>query len=90
MNLIDSLQAMNSVSMNKFVTGSEGYSTSSTRSYTVDLAYDDFINRAGEGAPPMPEFGEVLRYSLCKDTRLRAWCQTTKSYETAVQRFKGR
>lgn len=86
LNLLDSLQGMNSVSTNKFVTGSEGYSTSSTRSYTVDLAYDTFISRPNDDALPMPEFGEVLRYSLCKDVRLRAWCQTTKSYETVVQR----
>ena len=86
LNLLDSLQGMNSVSTNKFVTGSEGYSTSSTRSYTVDLAYDTFISRPGDDVLPMPEFGEILRYSLCKDVRLRAWCQTTKSYETVVQR----
>jgi len=85
LNLIDSLQCMNSVSLNEFITGSGPPSVSSTRSYTVDLAYDAFLSKSGD-VSALPHFGDVLRYSLCKDVRLRAWCQATKSYETVVQR----
>ncbi len=85
LNLIDSLQGLNSVSMNSFPSGAGGPSIASTRSYTVDLAYDAFVSRT-ESNPVMPEFGELLQYSLCKDIRLRAWCDATKSYETVIQR----
>ncbi len=85
LNLIDSLQGLNSVSMNSFPSGAGGPSITSTRSYTVDLAYDAYVSRT-ESNPVMPEFGELLQYSLCKDIRLRAWCDATKSYETVIQR----
>jgi hypothetical protein len=86
MNLIDSLFGMNAVSMNTFVNeGAGSESVTSTRSNTVDLAYDGFINK-GEESTPLPGFGELLRFSLCKDVPLRAWCHTTQSFETVVQR----
>jgi len=85
LNLIDSLQGMNSVIINEFITGSGPPSVSSTRSYILDLAYDTFLSKTGE-VSVLPYFGDVLRYSLCKDIRLRAWCQSTKSYETVIQR----
>ncbi len=85
-NLIDSLYGMDAVSMNEFLNkGAGSPSITVTRSNTVDLAYDAFINK-GEEPLPLPGFGELLRFSLCKHVPLRAWCDATKSFETVVQR----
>ena len=81
--LIDSLQGLDAVSMNEFVTGSGPPSASSTRSYTVELSYENFLNNAEESRP---EFRQLLQYSLSKHVRLRAWCEATKKFETVVQR----
>merc|ERR1712238_562033 len=83
--IIDNLQGLDFVCMNEFVSGSALPNISSTRGYTVDLAYDTFITKS-ESALKQPDFREVLHNSLCKEIRLRAWCQTTKSYETVIQR----
>ena len=85
-NLIDSLYGMNAVSMNEFVNeGAGSESVTLTRSNTVDLAYDAFISKTEESTS-LPDFGELLRFSLCKDVPLRAWCNSTQDYETVVQR----
>lgn len=83
-NFIDSLKGIDSVSMNHFINNPSSVSITSTRSYTLELSYDYFLCRNDETG--MPAFGEVLQYSLCKDARLRAWCDDTKAYETVVQR----
>ena len=85
-NLIDSIFGMNALSMNEFVNDGAGTeSISLTRSNTVDLAYDAFADKS-EDNPSLPDFGDVLRFSLCKDVPLRAWCHSTKAYETVIQR----
>ena len=86
-NLIDSLFGLNSVSMNEFVNEGAGSQSTVTvtRSNTVDLAYEAFLNKDNEITNP-PDFGELLRFSLCKEVPLRAWCNTTKSFETVIQR----
>lgn len=81
--LIDSLQGLDSVSMNEFVTGAGPPSANLNRTYTVELSYESFLNSPDQD---MPDFIEVLQYSLCKHVRLRAWCEATKQFETVVQR----
>lgn len=81
--IMDSLHGIDFMSINQFITGSSPPSQSRTRSLTVDLSYDMF----SRGAVKKPiRFGELLQYSLCRDTRLRAWNQSSKAYETIVQR----
>ena len=84
-SLIDSLCATSFVSINEFVSGSGPPSKSSTRHLTVELAYDHFYSPEYKEATP-PSFGDVLQLNLCRATRLRAWNQVSKSYETIVQR----
>jgi len=93
LNFIDSLHGMNAVSMTDFINEQAGPPyTNITRLNTVDLAYDAFINNSEESST-LPEFGAILRYSLCKDVRytlskdvpFRGWCATTNSFEPAVQ-----
>lgn len=86
-NLIDSMYGMNAVSMNEFVNEGAGSQSTVTvtRSNTVDMAYEAFLNKDNEVTKP-PEFGELLRFSLCKEVPLRAWCNSTKSFETVIQR----
>lgn len=81
--LIDSLQGLDAVSMNEFITGSGPPSASSTRSYTIDLSYEAFVNGSEKSRP---DFRQLLQYSLSKHVRLRAWCETSKKFETVVQR----
>ena len=83
-NFIDSLKGIDSVSMNHFINNPGSLSITCTRSYTLELSYDYFLGK--NNAPKLPAFGDLLQYSLCKDARLRAWCDDTKSYETVVQR----
>jgi hypothetical protein len=83
-NFIDSLKGIDSVSMNHFINNPGSLSITCTRSYTLELSYDHFLVRNCDSE--LPAFGELLQYSLCKDARLRAWCDDTKSYETVVQR----
>ena len=54
-----------------------------TRALTLDLNYDIFRPDA-KGKPI--RFGELLQHSLCRSTRLRAWNDETRAYETIVQR----
>jgi PAB-dependent poly(A)-specific ribonuclease subunit 2 len=85
--LYDSLLGIDFVSMNEFIqaTGSAPpESKSSTRALTLDLAYEIF-SRNGADRKSI-RFGDVLQHALCRETRLRAWNQKSKSYETIVQR----
>jgi Ubiquitin carboxyl-terminal hydrolase len=78
---VDSLHGTDFVSVNEFITGSGETSESTARAMTIELAYDSFR----EDTEPI-RFGQVLQRALCRETRLRAWNQTSKSYETIVQR----
>jgi hypothetical protein len=80
---LDSIHGINFVSSNEFVSGSGKPTMSSTRALTLDLSYSYFTNLKEK---TRIRFGEVLRHSLCRETRLRAWNNTTQSYETVVQR----
>ena len=80
--IIDSLHGFTFVSVNEFITGSGPPTTSKQHAMTVDLAYDPFVKNPEEKV----KFGEVLRHALSKESRLRAWCQESRSYETVVQR----
>ena len=82
--MIDSLQGLDSVSMNEFVTGSGPPSANLNRTYTVELSYDAFLKASAD--EESPDFMHLLQYSLSKHVKLRAWCETTKSFETVVQR----
>ena len=81
--LMDSLHGIDFVCINQFVTGSTPSSQSTTRALTVDLAYE---NLARNDDKTLVSFGEVLQHALCRETRLRAWSQKSKAYETIVQR----
>jgi WD40 repeat protein len=81
--LMDSLLGIDFVSINQFITGSSPSAHSSTRALAVDLAYGNFVR--GEEKSTI-RFGEVLQHALCRETRLRAWSQKSKAYETIVQR----
>ena len=80
--LMDSLNGIDFVSVNQFITGSGTSSQSTTRALTLDLAYEA-LSRERKGSI---RFGEVLQQALCRETRLRAWNQKSKAYETIVQR----
>jgi hypothetical protein len=80
---LDSLHGINFISSNEFVSGSGKPTISSSRALTLDLSYSPFINSKEQ---TKFRFGEVLRHSLCRETRLRAWNNTSQSYETVVQR----
>mmetsp|Transcript_14080 Transcript_14080/g.29422 ORF Transcript_14080/g.29422 Transcript_14080/m.29422 type:complete len:553 (+) Transcript_14080:42-1700(+) len=54
-----------------------------TRALTLDLNYDIF--RPGTTRKSI-RFGELLQHSLCRSTRLRAWNDKSRAYETIVQR----
>jgi hypothetical protein len=73
------------VSINEFISGSVAPSHSSTRAMTVDLRYEGLEASGDDGEPRYVRFGEVLQRTLCRETRLRAWSQGSKSYETIVQ-----
>ena len=76
--LMDSLHGLDFMSINQFIAGSSPPTQSSTRALTVDLSYDLFARGSERDAV---RFGEVLQHSLCRETRLRAWNQKSKSYE---------
>jgi hypothetical protein len=79
-HLIDRLQGIGFLSVIEFVSGKP--KTSTSRALTVELAYDQkLISRKTN-----VRFGEILRYSLCKEAPLRAWCEETRSYEAVIQR----
>lgn len=79
-HLIDRLQGISFLSVIEYVSGKPKISTS--RALTVELAYDQkMIARRID-----VRFGEILRYSLCKEAPLRAWCEESRSYESVIQR----
>ena len=81
--LMDALHGIDFVSINQFITGSSPSSQSTTRALTVDLAYE---NATRNDDKSVIRFGEILQHALCRETRLRAWSQKSKAYETIVQR----
>lgn len=83
--LLDSLSGIDFVSINEFISGQGPPSKSTTRQLTLELSYDFFFG-ANVKSNKSPCFGDVLQYNLCRATRLRAWNQCSKSYETIVQR----
>jgi hypothetical protein len=79
-HLIDRLQGIDFLSVLEYVSGKPKISTA--RALTIELAYDQkLISRMTN-----VRFGEILRYSLCKEAPLRAWCEETRSYESVIQR----
>lgn len=83
---LDSVCGMDFVGINEFVSGSDLPTTSPTRVLTVDLFYDGLDLNNQEGPASTIRFGDILRRTLCREARLRAWSQGSKSYETIVQR----
>lgn len=81
--LVDGMQGIDFVSIIQYATSKS--KVSSSRALTVDLAYDQRWNKKDSTTPSI-RFGEVLRYSLCKDAPLRAWNDTSKAYEAVIQR----
>lgn len=79
--LLDSFHGTDFLSVNEFITGSDVTSKSTARALTVELAYECF-----RGEKKCVRFGQILQRALCGETRLRAWNQSSKSYETIVQR----
>ena len=79
--LLDSMHGTDFMTANEFITGSGETSQSTTRALTVDLNYDSIREE-----PSKVRFAQVLQRSLCGETRLRAWNQKSRSYETIVQR----
>lgn len=86
-HLIYRMQGIGFLSVIEYATGKPKISTSIA--LTVDLSYDQKLyQRKVEKSPPTTiiRFGEVLRFSLCKEAPLRAWCEETRAYEAVVQR----
>jgi hypothetical protein len=86
-HLIYRLQGIGFLSVIEYAKGKPKISTS--RALTVDLAYDQKLHQCQvEKSLPkaIVRFGEILRFSLCKEAPLRAWCEETRSYEAVVQR----
>jgi len=82
--LMDSLHGLDFMSVNQFVSESTLSSQSTTRALTVDFAYGCFARDAEKKTDI--HFVTVLKHSLCRETRLRAWNKKSKAYETIVQR----
>jgi hypothetical protein len=83
---LDSIGGVDFISINEFISGSVAPSHSSTRAMTVELHYEGLEASVDEAKPRHVRFGEVLQRTLCRETRLRAWSQGSKSYETIIQR----
>lgn len=82
--LMDSLNGLDFLSSNQFIESKSTPPTqSTTRALTLDLNYDIF--RPGVKRKPI-RFGELLQHSLCRSTRLRAWNEKSRAYETVIQR----
>jgi len=82
--IMDSLNGLDFLSSNQFIESKSTPPTQSmTRALTLDLNYDIF--RPGAKRKPI-RFGELLQHSLCRSTRLRAWNDKSRAYETIVQR----
>lgn len=83
--LMDNLNGIDFTSVNEFISGSGPPSMSSTRALTTEMSYAPFLEVV-QDKKCTPSFSDVLRHNLCRETRLRAWNQTSKSYETIIQR----
>jgi len=82
--LMDSLNGLDFLSSNQFIESKSTPPTQSmTRALTLDLNYEIF--RPGAKRKPI-RFGELLQHSLCRSTRLRAWNEKSRAYETIIQR----
>jgi hypothetical protein len=79
--LLDSVHGTDFISVNEFITGSGETTQSTARALTIELSYDSFRED-----PANVRFGHFLQRALCGETRLRAWNQKSRSYETIVQR----
>ena len=87
--VVDDLQGFDFTSLNEFVSGAAAGTFADervTRALTVELNYDKFCGRKALDINKKPSFSDVLTDALCRETRLRAWCAATKSYETIIQR----
>ena len=84
--IMDNLHGLNFVSINQFVGVTATPTIQSNRAMTVGLDYDCFIDPKDPKMDYNIRFGEVLRHALCRESRLRAWCLASKSYETVIQR----
>lgn len=80
--LLDSLHGINFVSSNEVITGKGKPSISTTRSLTLDLSYEPFINAKDQ---TKWKFGDVLCHSLCREIKYRSWNNASHSYETVLQ-----
>lgn len=80
---IESLNGLGFLSSNQFIESKCQPTQASTRALTLDLNYDIF--RPGDKKQPV-RFGELLLHSLCRETRLRAWNDKSRAYETIIQR----
>mmetsp|Transcript_8246 Transcript_8246/g.9139 ORF Transcript_8246/g.9139 Transcript_8246/m.9139 type:complete len:1503 (-) Transcript_8246:340-4848(-) len=81
---MDSLNGFDFLSSNQFIESKSSPPTQSlTRALTLDLNYDIFHPGAKKQSI---RFGELLQHSLCRETRLRAWNNKSRAYETIVQR----
>ena len=82
-NAIDSLQGIDFVSMVEFANNTKS-TISSNHSLTLDLAYNQKWNNNSLDRPI--RFSDILRFSLCKATPLRAFNEQSRHYETVTQR----
>eukprot|EP00571_Detonula_confervacea_P008660 CAMPEP_0172317850 /NCGR_PEP_ID=MMETSP1058-20130122/33035_1 /TAXON_ID=83371 /ORGANISM="Detonula confervacea, Strain CCMP 353" /LENGTH=1651 /DNA_ID=CAMNT_0013032517 /DNA_START=344 /DNA_END=5299 /DNA_ORIENTATION=+ len=83
-HLIDRMQGIGFLSIIEYARGKSKISTS--RALTVDLSYDQKLSSSKNNNNRVVRFGEILRFSLCKEAPLRAWCEETRSYEAVIQR----
>mmetsp|Transcript_18582 Transcript_18582/g.50803 ORF Transcript_18582/g.50803 Transcript_18582/m.50803 type:complete len:1506 (+) Transcript_18582:92-4609(+) len=83
--MMDKISGVDFISVNEFISQSTAPTTSSTRAMTVDLYYENFVDK-GDAPKKPPSFGEVLYRTLSRETRLRAFNKSSGSYETIVQR----
>jgi len=82
--IMDSLNGLDFLSSNQYIESKSTPPTQAmTRALTLDLNYDIF--RPGAKRKPI-RFGELLQHSLCRSTRLRAWNDKSRAYETIIQR----
>ena len=82
-NVIDGLQGIDFISLIEYSSATQP-KASATHSVTLDLSYDQKWNYTKLDSPI--RFSDILRFSLCKATPLRAFNETTRAYETVTQR----
>jgi hypothetical protein len=80
-NVIDELQGIDFVSIIEYSSSSTKPKISTNRSMTLDLSYDEKWKGASAA-----RFSDVLRFSLCKETPLRAYSEENRAYEPVIQR----